>query len=98
MIIRTLPYSMQEIMQILSIRANVESISIDEPALQYLAQLGAKSSLRYAVQLLTPAKILSKTYGKPSITKEDIEEASSLFFDAKTSAKMLKENESKFLK
>lgn len=98
MIIRTLPYSLQEIMQILSIRANVESISIDEQALQHLAQLGAKSSLRYSVQLLTPGKILSRTYGKPSITKEDIEEASSLFFDAKTSAKVLKENEAKFLK
>jgi len=49
MIIRPLPYSLQEIMQILSIRANVESISIDEQALQHLGQLGTKSSLRNSV-------------------------------------------------
>jgi len=98
MIIRTLPYSLQDIMQILNIRANIEGIVIDEVALAHLGQIGTKSSLRYAVQLLTPAKILSRNIGKPSITKEDIEEVSNLFFDAKTSAKLLKEQETKYLK
>ncbi len=63
----------------------------------FLSNIGSKSSLRYAVQLMTPANILSKTAGKEIISKAEIEEASKLFFDAKTSAKLLKENATKFL-
>lgn len=98
MIIRTLPYSLQEIMQILNIRASIENIQIEESALAYLGQIGTKSSLRYATQLLTPSKILARTNGKGSITKEEIEEISKLFLDAKTSAKMLKEHDEKYMK
>ncbi len=46
MIIRTLPYALPEIMQILNIRATIENITIDEPALALLGQMGAKASLR----------------------------------------------------
>ncbi|EFA78912.1 AAA ATPase domain-containing protein [Heterostelium album PN500] len=97
MIIRTLPYSFNEIVQILTIRATVEAHKIEDDALQYLAEIGDKSSLRYAIQLLTPSAILSRTNGRPSITKDDIEEVNSLFSDAKTSAKLLEENKSKYL-
>ncbi|EGG14966.1 AAA ATPase domain-containing protein [Cavenderia fasciculata] len=97
MIIRTLPYSFNEIVQILTIRATVEGHKIEDDALTYLAEIGDKSSLRYAIQLLTPSAILSKTNGRTSITKDDIEEVSSLFNDAKTSAKLLEENKSKYL-
>jgi RuvB-like protein 1 (pontin 52) len=97
MIIRTLPYSVQDVVQILTIRANVEGLSIDEEALTYLGQLGHQTSLRYAVQLLTPAGILSRINGRTVVTKEDVEEIHSLFFDAKSSAKLLAENQSKYL-
>lgn len=46
-IVRTLPYSQSEIMQILSIRATIEGIAIDDVALAYLAERGFKTSLRY---------------------------------------------------
>ncbi|KAK5582004.1 hypothetical protein RB653_003585 [Dictyostelium firmibasis] len=97
MIIRTLPYNYNEIVQILTIRASIENHKIDDEALMYLAEIGNTASLRYAIQLLTPASILSKTYSRPSITKEDIEEVTSLFNDAKTSAKLLEQNKSKYL-
>jgi RuvB-like protein 1 (pontin 52) len=52
---------------------------------------------RYVVQLLTPAKILSQTNGKTIISKDDIEEIFSLFWDAKSSTKLLKEQSTKYL-
>lgn len=97
MIIRTLPYSLQEMMLILSIRANIEGIPIDDQALAHLAQVAANTSLRYAIQLLTPAHILTKTHGKEAITKDDLNQITPLFYDSKTSAKILKEQSSKFL-
>merc|ERR1712230_244350 len=91
MIIRTMPYSLQEIVQILSIRAQVEGISVDEEAYAHLGEIGVRSTLRYAVQLLTPAKVVVQTNGRDEIGKEDIEEIDSLFYDAKSSAKLLAE-------
>ena len=87
MIIRTMPYSLQEIVQILSIRAQVEGITVDEEAYAHFGEIGVRSTLRYAVQLLTPAKVVVQTNGKEEIGKEDIEEIDSLFYDAKSSAK-----------
>merc|ERR1719148_457229 len=90
-IVRTLPYNSDEMVQILSLRATVEGIEIEESALRLLSDIGARTSLRYVVQMLTPGAILAKTSGRESITREDIEEIDSLFFDAKSSAKLLAE-------
>jgi len=97
-IVRTLQYALPEIMQILSIRATTEGLTIQDDALALLGQLGTKTSLRYVVQLLTPANILARTNGKTTIGKEEIEEAAALFLDAKASAKLLKEQSTKYLK
>jgi len=97
MIIRTLPYALQEIVQILSIRAQIEGTNVDEEAFAYLGEIGVRSTLRYAVQLLTPAKVLVKTNGRDLITKDDIEEIDSLFYDAKASAKLLIEQQAGYL-
>jgi len=97
MIIRTMPYGLPEIVQILSIRSQIEGLTVDEDAFALLGEIGVRSSLRYAVQLLTPAKVLVATNGRDSITKEDIEEIDSLFFDAKASAKLLIEQQASYL-
>jgi RuvB-like protein 1 (pontin 52) len=52
---------------------------------------------RFAVQLLTPARILASTQGREKITVTDVEEIDKLFFDAKASARLLAENEDKYL-
>jgi len=52
---------------------------------------------RYAVQLLTPASILAKSRGKDAIEPEDVEQSRTLFFDAKTSAKILVQNATKYI-
>jgi RuvB-like protein 1 (pontin 52) len=97
MIIRTMPYSLQEIVQILSIRAQVEGITVDEEAYAHLGEIGVRSTLRYAVQLLTPAKVVVQTNGREEVGKEDIEEIDSLFYDAKSSAKLLAEQKAGYL-
>ena len=97
MIVRTMPYSLQEIVQILAIRAQVEGITVDEEAYAYLGEIGVRSTLRYAVQLLTPAKVVVNTNGREDINKEDIEEIDSLFYDAKASAKLLAEQKAGYL-
>jgi|TARA_B100000524_G_scaffold343318_1_gene239309 RuvB-like protein 1 (pontin 52) len=97
MIIRTLPYSLEEIVQILSIRSQIEGLNVEEDAFAHLGNVGVRSSLRYAVQLLTPAKVLIKTSGRDAITKADIEEIDSLFYDAKASAKLLLEQQAGYL-
>jgi RuvB-like protein 1 len=97
LIIKTLPYSVNEIVQILSIRCSTESIEIEEDALAHLAAIGSKTSLRYAVQLITPANILAETDGRDKIVKDDIDDVNMLFFDAKSSAKILQEQADKFI-
>jgi RuvB-like protein 1 (pontin 52) len=96
-IIRTLPYSVDEITQIVSIRSHTEGLEIEEEALALLGEIGVNTSLRYVVQLLTPASIMARTAGREIITRDDIEEIDSLFYDAKSSAKVLSENADKYI-
>lgn len=98
MIIRTLPYSQEEMVQILKIRSQTEGIQIDEGSLAQLGQVGVKTTLRYSVQLLTPSNLLAKINGKDAITSEEIDEINKLFYDAKSSAKILAEQEDKYMK
>eukprot|EP00884_Botryococcus_braunii_P010899 jgi/Botrbrau1/19810/Bobra.0124s0053.1 len=90
-IIRTLLYTIEEMMQILAIRAQVEGIAIDGESLAYLGQIGEQSSLRHAVQLLTPAQTIASSNGRASITHDDVKEVHGLFHDAKYTAQLLKE-------
>lgn len=93
LIIRTMPYSLEEIVQIISIRSETESIEVGEDALVALGEIGARTSLRYAVQMLTPARIIAETSGRDSIVVSDVEEVDELFYDAKSSAKVLAASE-----
>ena len=93
LIIRTMPYCLEEMVQIVAVRAETESLQIDEEALTHLGEIGARTSLRYAVQLLTPSRIVAQTAGREIITEVDIEEIDELFNDAKASAKRLAESD-----
>ncbi|XP_060925555.1 ruvB-like 1 [Limanda limanda] len=98
MIIRTMLYTPQELKQIVKIRAQTEGITISEEALSHLAEIGTKTTLRYAVQLLTPASLLGRVQGKESVEREQVEEINELFYDAKSSAKILQDQHHKFMK
>ena len=52
---------------------------------------------RYIVQMLTPAWVLARINGKEQVTVDEIDEVNELFLDAKTSAKILQEQDADFL-
>lgn len=89
LIVRTLPYNRDEIRTIIERRSTVENLRADSGALDSLADMGSETSLRYALQLLSPAGILAKTAGRTEICLDDINEAKMLFLDAKRSIKIL---------
>merc|ERR1711937_455117 len=96
-IIRTPTYSVDEITQVVAIRSQTEGLEIEDEAIALLGEIGFNTSLRYVVQLLTPASIMARTAGRNTITKDDIEEIDSLFYDAKSSAKILSDNADKYI-
>ncbi|XP_078489996.1 ruvB-like 1 [Ciona intestinalis] len=98
LIIKTMMYSNDEMMKILNIRAKIEGIQVSEVAMTVFGEIGSRTSLRYVVQLLTPASILARINGREAIAKEDIDEINELFYDAKSSAKILSEQGDKFMK
>lgn len=63
----------------------------------HLATIGTKTSLRYVVQMITPAFVLAETLGKTKISKDEVMEINSLFFDGKTSARILMEQAEKYI-
>jgi len=93
LIVRTMPYSLEEMEQIINIRASTEGISLEPGAITCLGEIGSRTSLRYTVQLLTPSRVLAETMGRSSISPDDVEEVDLLFYDAKASAKMLSQAE-----
>ena len=70
---------------------------VKKEALNVLSEVGSKTTVRYEVQLLTPAALTSKTVGRNSIVKSDIKDTTDLFMDAKSSAMMLKKNDDKYM-
>ncbi|RHY35269.1 hypothetical protein DYB32_000232, partial [Aphanomyces invadans] len=73
------------------------NINLHEAALTRMGEIGATTSLRYAVQLLTPARILAETQGRSDIVVDDVDEINALFNDAKRSAKALAESSEGYL-
>jgi len=46
---------------------------------------------------MTPAYILAETEGRTEVTEDDVKETNKLFLDAKTSARILSEQSSKYV-
>jgi RuvB-like protein 1 (pontin 52) len=86
LIVPTHTYDPDEIKMIIRLRAKTESLAITDAALEKVAEHGVKVSLRYALQLLTPASILARVNGRREIDAVDVGECEELFIDAKRSA------------
>jgi RuvB-like protein 1 (pontin 52) len=89
LIIPTTPYTVDEMVHICQIRAVTEGMELEDDALKELGLVGARTSLRYAVQMLTPAKLIAETQGRTKITPDDVQQVDMLFLDGKASAQML---------
>lgn len=82
LIIPTYPYDANDIKTIVQIRAKTEQLNIDEAAISTIAEIGVKSSLRYALQLMTPASVIAKSMNRVKIEVSDVQECQELFIDA----------------
>lgn len=98
LIVPTYPYDLTDIRTIVRIRAKTEGIDVEDAAIDRLATRGVGTSLRYALQLLTPAMILSRVAGRARIEVADVDECESLFIDAKRSAAIVERGGDAFLK
>ncbi|BDR92568.1 RuvB-like helicase [Vulcanisaeta souniana] len=97
-IIRTKPYTPDEVREIIKIRAREEKVSLANDALEVLTKIGAEESLRYAIQLLAPAQLRAQEIGHKEISKEDIEYVKKMFLSVKESVQYVKEYENYFLR
>lgn len=101
LIIRTSTYKLEEMRRIIEIRAEIEKIGLPKEdadraaVLDRLASVAAEKSLRYALQLLTPAKILAEADQLKEITVDNVEEALELFIDIKASTRMIRDAKGK---
>jgi len=97
-IIATQEYDPESIREILRIRAEEEKVKLDKGALERLTEVGAKSSLRYAVQLLSLAAQNARSLGHEKVKVEDVDRVDSLFMDIGEAAEHLKKYEEKLMK
>lgn len=98
LIIRTVPYTVEEMAVIVQIRAKVEGVGLaDDYAVAGFVEVALRTSLRYATQLLTPASILASVKGQSDVGAADVKEADGLFYDAKASARLLLDAQSQYI-
>lgn len=62
-----------------------------------MGRTAENTSLRHAVQLLTPASMLAACHGREGISQDDLLEVCGLFHDAKHSAKLLAQNADQYI-
>lgn len=93
LIVKTSPYKADEIKNIILKRSKTESIVLSDEALDKLTDIALKSSLRYALQLLAPANILSQLNSRSEVSSSDLEECQLLFLDAQRSTKVLEQGQ-----
>lgn len=96
-IIPTTPYEEKELKQILKIRCEEEDCEMTEDALSVLTKVAGETSLRYAIQLITVASLVSRKRKGTEISIEDVKRVYSLFIDEKRSCEFLKEYQDEFM-
>jgi len=97
LIISTVPYSKDEVHQILKIRCEEEDVEFSEDALILLTSISMETSLRYGIQLITTSNLLcSKRKGK-EVGIADLKRAYTLFMDEQRSTQYLSEYQSEFM-
>jgi TBP-interacting protein len=96
-IIATNEYDAESIKEILGIRAREEKVTIENEALNKLTEIGAKSSLRFAVQLLSLAAQNAKSAKRESVGLVDVQRVDSLFMDTTEATEHLRKYEEKLM-
>ncbi|MEM1712307.1 MAG: RuvB-like helicase [Acidilobaceae archaeon] len=89
LIITTRLYTRDEVREIIRIRADEEEVPLTDEALEKLTDIGLERSLRYAVQLLEPARVIAVRRNSLKVEAQDIEEAARIFADVKKSVELV---------
>lgn len=97
LIIMTKPYLPEEIQSVLKIRCEEEDVEMTEDALDLLTTIGAETSLRYAIQLITTASLVAQKRKAAEVDIQDIRRVYSLFIDLKRSSQFLKEYQDEYM-
>jgi len=96
-IIGTHEYDPDSIREILRIRSREEKVKLKDAALERLTEVGSKSSLRYAVQLLSLAAQNARMMKREEVNVEDVERVDKLFMDIGEAAEHLRKYEEKMM-
>ncbi|GAA96494.1 uncharacterized protein L969DRAFT_75658 [Mixia osmundae IAM 14324] len=97
LIISTEKYSQDEIKSILRIRADEEDVALSAAALDILTKIGAETSLRYAIQLITAAHLVARRRKVKEVDIVDVRRVYSLFIDERRSVQYLQEYENLYV-
>ena len=97
LIIKTDPYSKNEILNIINIRCEEEDVEISEKAKEFLAEIGKQSTLRYALNLIQPCYLVCKKRKGDEVNVKDVKKVYSLFMDVQRSVDFLNQYQSQFV-
>jgi RuvB-like protein 2 len=97
LIIQTKNYSKDEIKQILETRCEEEDVELSEEALDFLTEIGAQTTLRYSIQLITTSSLLAAKRKASEVDLVDIRRAYSMFLDVKRSSDYLRDHQKEYL-
>jgi len=97
LIISTEPYTQIELKKILQQRAEEEDVELTEDALDSLTAMGMKTSLRYAIQMITAAALVCTKRKGTQVDVEDVRRVYTLFDDVQRSTQFLKDFNDTFM-
>ncbi|KAI6136093.1 TIP49-domain-containing protein [Pisolithus sp. B1] len=93
LIVSTRPYSEEETQQIIRIRCEEEDVTLTSDALNVLTSMAGSTTLRYALNLISCAQIISRKRKAEQVGVEDLRRAYTYFMDEKRSVQWLKEQQ-----
>lgn len=96
-IIHTVPYTKSEVKEILKIRCEEEDCQLNAEALAVLTRIATTNSLRYAIQLITTANLVSKRRKGTDVNVEDVTKVFNMFLDESRSSKIMQEYQDEYL-
>lgn len=97
LIVQTDPYNPAELEEIIRIRTEEEDVEISPDALAMLVKIAENTTLRYAMNLVTPAYFVSVKRQANQIDTQDVQRVYELFIDLGRSVQFLEEYQSRFV-
>jgi len=97
MIVPTVPYTKEELGQILSVRCAEEQVEMEAEALELLTRIASERTLRYAIHLITVSQLTAQKRKCKAVQLEHVERCYKLFVDVPRSTARLLEQDQSYL-